>query len=125
MENNTIRSAVLEAFEVSLSAQIKAIRSLRSSSPSSGSTIPNPGEVSHKKGRSQLDMAQNILLKARKPLHVTEIIQRIASQFDVTVDRESLVSAISKRVVRGDRFVRTDKNTFALADNDNKKPANS
>lgn len=125
MENNTVRSAVLEAFEVSLSAQIKAIRSLRSSAPSSGSTIPNSGEVSHKKGRSQLDMAQNILLKARKPLHVTEIIQRIASQFDVTVDRESLVSAISKRVVRGDRFVRTDKNTFALADNDNKKPANS
>ena len=70
-------------------------------------------------------MAYDILLKARKPLHVTEIIERIASQFDVTVDRESLVSAISKRVVRGDRFVRTDKNTFALADNDNKKPANS
>ena len=87
--------------------------------------IANSGEVAHKKGRSQLDMAHDILFKARKPLHVTEIIQRIASQFGVTVDRESLVSAISKRVVRGDRFVRTDKNTFALAHSDNKKPANS
>jgi len=124
MENDTIRSTVLEAFEASLSAQLRAIRSLRSAAsiPECGSA--DSGEVAHVKGRSQIDMAYDILFKAHEPLHVTEIIQRIASEFDVTVDRESLVSAISKRVVRGDRFVRTGKNTFALTEKDNKKPEN-
>jgi hypothetical protein len=36
------------------------------------------------------------------------------SRFELQVDRESLVSALTKRVARADRFVRTDKNTFAL-----------
>ncbi len=66
-------------------------------------------------------MAHDILVEAGQPLHVTEIIKRISSRFDVTVDRESLVSAISKRVTRGDRFVRTDKNTFAPTRPDNPK----
>jgi hypothetical protein len=30
------------------------------------------------------------------------------------VDRESLVSSLTKKVARQDRFLRTDKNTFAL-----------
>jgi hypothetical protein len=29
-------------------------------------------------------------------------------------DRESLVSSLTKKVARQDRFLRTDKNTFAL-----------
>jgi len=59
-------------------------------------------------------MAFDILLKAGRPLHVTDIIARIGSRFDARVDRESLVSALSKRVARQDRFERTGKNTFAL-----------
>ena len=53
---------------------------------------------------------------AQQPLHVSDIIARIATRFGVTVDRESLVSALTKRVVRGDAFVRTGKNTFTLID---------
>ncbi len=34
--------------------------------------------------------------------------------FGQPVDRESLVSSLTKKVARGDRFLRTDKNTFAL-----------
>jgi hypothetical protein len=30
------------------------------------------------------------------------------------VDRESLVSSLTKKVMRGDRFVRTGRNTFAV-----------
>jgi len=59
-------------------------------------------------------MSHDILLEAGHPLHVTGIISRIAALFDVRVDRESLVSALSKRVARQDRFKRADKNTFAL-----------
>ena len=38
----------------------------------------------------------------------------IKGRFKTEVDRESLVSAISKRVARSDRFRRTGKNVFAL-----------
>ena len=41
-------------------------------------------------------------------------LTRIHSTFHLTVDRESLVSSLTKKVARGDRFLRTGKNTFAL-----------
>jgi hypothetical protein len=63
---------------------------------------------------SQVDMAFDILKKARSPLHVSDIIERIHAQFGVAIDRESLVSSLSKKVARGDRFLRPEKNTFAL-----------
>jgi hypothetical protein len=47
-------------------------------------------------------------------LHVSEIIDRIQAQFGVAVDRESLVSSLSKKVARQDRFLRPEKNTFSL-----------
>ena len=59
-------------------------------------------------------MAFDILKRARSPLHVSEILARIYATFHVTVDRESLVSSLSKKVARGDRFLRTAQNTFAL-----------
>jgi hypothetical protein len=59
-------------------------------------------------------MAFDILKKARAPLHVSDLLARIQSQFGRTVDRESLVSSLSKKVARGDRFLRPAKNTFAL-----------
>lgn len=114
MDNDTIRLAVLEATEVSLAAQLKAIRSLRIAKQPSGSQSIVPGQSSRVKGRSHIDMTYDILAEAARPLHVSEIISRIAGRFDVRVDRESLVSALSKRVAREDRFKRTDKNTFAL-----------
>lgn len=122
MDNDTIRSAVLEAMEVSLAAQLKAIRSLRPQ----GRSLETQGHPSlptpRLKGRSQVDMAYDILKETSRPLHVSDIISRIAARFDARVDRESLVSALSKRVARKDRFKRTDKNTFALIQGTNPKP---
>ncbi len=43
------------------------------------------------------EMALDILKKARSPLHVSEILARIRSQFGVTVDRESLVYRFIKQ----------------------------
>jgi hypothetical protein len=59
-------------------------------------------------------MAYDVLKKARSPLHVSELLARIHSSFGVAVERESLVSSLTKKVARQDRFLRTDKNTFAL-----------
>ena len=52
--------------------------------------------------------------KSRSPLHVSELLDRIHATFGVSVDRESLVSSLTKKVARQDRFLRTEKNTFAL-----------
>jgi hypothetical protein len=103
-----VRQAILEVIETALEAQLGAIRKLRhKASPSEA--------VASEVRRSQLDIVQDILLQAGgQPLHVSEIIKRAQNLFGQRLDRESLVSALTKRVVRGDRFVRTAPNTFAL-----------
>jgi hypothetical protein len=105
--NDDIKDVILSTFEASLKAQLRAVRRLRQ----------GPAEANrsrHDKGRSQVDMAYDILKRARCPLHVSEILYRIQTQFGVAVDRESLVSSLSKKVARQDHFLRPEKNTFAL-----------
>jgi hypothetical protein len=103
--NEDLRDLVLDIFEESLDAQLRAVRRLRQ-----GAASPAPAH----KGMSQIDMAYDILKKARGPLHVSMVLERIESAFGVAVDRESLVSSLSKKIARRDRFMRTEKNTFAL-----------
>ena len=102
-----LKDSVLSIFEASLDAQLRAVRRLRRGPPES---VPKPRRA----GLSQVDMAHDILKKARTPLHVSQILTRIQSTFHVSVDRESLVSSLTKKVARGDRFLRTGKNTFGL-----------
>ena len=110
--DNTLRDTLLEVIENSLEAQLRAVRRLRSSPPGSQMPPISSGK-SGKESMSQIDMAYDIL-SASQPLHINEILAAIRKRFKTEVDRESLVSAISKRVVRGDRFRRAGKNTFAL-----------
>jgi phosphoglycolate phosphatase-like HAD superfamily hydrolase len=105
--NDDLKDLILSTFEASLQAQVRAVRRLRHPQMS-------PTEPRRRKGRSQVDMAFDILKKARTPLHVSEILARIQSRFGLTVDRESLVSSLTKKVARQDRFLRTAKNTFSL-----------
>ena len=107
MPNEDLKDLILGTFEASLDAQLRAVRRLRR-----GESPPGPDR--RPKGRSQVDMAFDILKSARGPLHVSEILNRIETRFSVAVDRESLVSSLTKKVARGDRFVRTEKNTFGL-----------
>jgi hypothetical protein len=105
--NGETKDLILSVFEASLEAQLRAVRRLRNGENSSA-------EPRRRQGLSQVDMAFDILKKARSPLHVSEILDRIRTQFGVTVDRESLVSSLTKKVARSDRFLRPEKNTFAL-----------
>jgi hypothetical protein len=105
--NDETKDLILSVFEASLEAQLRAVRRLRQ-----GESAPAP--VRRRKGLSQVDMAFDILKKARAPLHVSQILDRIQTQFGVTIDRESLVSSLTKKVARSDRFLRPEKNTFSL-----------
>src|SRR6516225_2710176 len=102
-----LKDSIFSIFEASLDAQLLAVLPLRRGQPE-----PAPALRLH--GLSQVDMAYDILKKARTSLHISELLARIHSTFHLTVDRESLVSSLTKKVARGDRFIRTDKNTFGL-----------
>lgn len=109
MEDETkevVREVILSTFEVSLESQLRAVRKLRSEGVHPARRV--------KRGMSQPSMAYDILIESDMPLHVNEIISRIEHRFGVRIDRESLVSTLSKKVVRRDRFYRADKNTFGL-----------
>lgn len=103
--SDAVEESVLHAFEISLEAQLKAVRRLRS-----GKEKVKPSA----RGISQVDMVHDILNRAQKPLHISEIIERVETVHGKRLDRESLVSALTKKVKKGDRFVRTDKNVFGL-----------
>lgn len=104
-EHQSVKDSIYEAIEVSLEAQLRAIRRLRGN---------RKGVPVLKKGMSQVDLAYDILVKIGAPLHINEIIRNIETTHQIQVDRESLVSAITKKVARGDRFARVGKNTFAV-----------
>ena len=105
--NEDLSSLILDIFEASLEAQLRAVRRLRN--PHAEST-----PVRRRSGMSQVDMAYDILKKACSPLHVSTILDRIHTSFGARVDRESLVSSLTKKVARHDRFTRTAKNTFGM-----------
>ena len=102
-----LKDSILSVFEASLAAQLRAVRRLRR-----GPT--EPAAKASRSRLSQVDMAYGILRKGRFPLHIAAILARIQATYGVAVDRESLVSSLTKKVARGDRFLRSGKNTFAV-----------
>jgi hypothetical protein len=96
---------LLSFYESLFSAQLRAIRQLKS--PKLRKT-----KGAEKKGMSNIYMALDILRRAPKPLHISEIIAQAKSKYGVTLDRESLVSALVKKVHRHQGLSRTAPNTF-------------
>jgi hypothetical protein len=87
-------------------------------------TLPSGQVQFNEQARAVLlqEVTRTIKNISGRPLHITALIERIAAKFGASVDRESLVSALSKRVKRQDRFSRTDKNTLALLAPDSPRP---
>jgi len=105
MDKDEIRDAILESMIVSAEAQLKALKKLRGAMEEEKPSI---------KSKSQISIVYDILSAAGKPLHVSQIMADAHERFGITLERESVVSALSKKVIKEDRFVRTGKNTFAL-----------
>lgn len=106
MKDDKIKEAVFEAFETSLEAQLRAMRRLRRG--------PAAEKPTPQKRMSQVDMVEDILHKAGHPLHISEIVERVRHVHGLALERESIVSALAKKVKRNERFVRTAPNTFAV-----------
>jgi len=107
MENDEIRQTLLEVEEIKLKAQLRAVREALK-----GEKEPTPEGV--EKRMSQVEYVYQVLKGEKVPLHVTTIIERCKEKFGVELYRESIVSALLKKVNRMDRFIKTDRNTFGL-----------
>jgi len=105
-----IRDAVVEAFIAVQEAQIRALHQLRK--------LPKERVPRKRVGMSQLDFVQDVLEREGKALHVNDLIDRVEKSHGMRLDRESVVSALTKKVARNERFVRTGKNTFGLKGRD-------
>ena len=75
----------------------------------------------YKKSRSQISIIYDILQSSPAPLHITQIISKAKENFGVELNRESIVSAMTKKVKSGLMFKRVAPNTFALLDSGGQK----
>jgi hypothetical protein len=101
------KNDLIEVLENSALAQLRALRALRRSEQRP--TTP-PGA----KRKSNMDIVYDILLTAQGPLHIHDILQRAKRDFHRPLQRESLVSALTKKVLDQNTFCRTAPNTFDL-----------
>jgi hypothetical protein len=104
---NKIPDGLLELYESLLSAQLRAVRQLKA--PRAGKPKGEP-----KEGMSNIDMALDLLRQSRQPLHVSEILAQVKAKYKTTLDRESLVSALVKKLHRHKGLSRTAPNTFRI-----------
>jgi predicted transcriptional regulator len=105
-----ISEEFLNLYETLLRAQLNVIKQLRKQLGLKEIEKPK------KKRMSQMDMVYDILSQAKKPMHVDDIIITAQTKFDIKLDKESVVSALAKRIKRQDRFIKTAPNTYTLID---------
>lgn len=72
------------------------------------------GKERPQKRTSNINTAFDVLQSANRPLHVSEIIRLAKQDHGVHISRDSIVSALLKKVNAGQGIVRTAPNTFAL-----------
>ena len=101
------RDELLEILETLAQAQLKALRALRKKSASS---VP----LERQTAKTNMEVVHDILVAANGPLHINEIILKARLAFGVKLSRESLVSALTKKVLDQHTFRRTAPNTFDL-----------
>ena len=94
-------------YEKLFESQLRAVRQLKSPKP-------KKTRKQRKEGMSNMYMALDILRRAQRPLHVSEIITEVKAKHGVDLDRESLVSALVKKVHRHQGLSRTAPNTFRV-----------
>lgn len=71
------------------------------------------------KRTSKLDIVEDILVSSKQPLHISKIIEIAKHHYHVTLERDSIVSALIKKIKAGSRFVRVAPNTFDLKNEHN------
>ena len=108
MERKSGEKVVLEVMESMLKAGLRSVREQLSSM--GGDEVKN----SRKERKSNTKLVADILREAGHPLHIDEIIRLAGTSRGVELHRESIVSALSKKLLEGKVFRRTGRNEFSL-----------
>jgi hypothetical protein len=66
------------------------------------------------KRTSNLTIVEDILQNSEQPLHISKIIQIAQKDYGVNLERDSIVSALIKKINAAKTFIRVAPNTFAL-----------
>ena len=107
MKDSDILQIILEVEEIKIMAQLRAVRNALKGEKEQPDNDDNQRV-------SQITYVYEILKEAKRPLHVSEIISMAKEGFGIDLLRESIVSALLKKVYRFDRFIKTGPNTFGL-----------
>ena len=108
MEGESGEKVVLEVMESMLKAGLRSVREhLSSMGREERSSM-------RKERKSNTKIVADILRVAGHPLHIDEIIRIAGESRGVELHRESIVSALSKKLLEGKVFRRTGRNEFAL-----------
>ncbi len=106
---------VLEVLDRVLSAALREVRGARARRPMVELVKKSAaGEATRK---SQTSACLDILNEAGRPLHISALLGALDGR-GVRTTRESLVSAISKKLAPMGPFVRTAPNTFGVSGRD-------
>ena len=108
MESKSGEKVVLEVMESMLKAGLRSVREQLSSMGR------DEVKASGKERKSNTKIVADILREAGHPLHIDEIIRIAGTSRGVELHRESIVSALSKKLLEGKVFRRTGRNEFAL-----------
>ena len=100
------RDDLLSILEKTVEGQLRAVRSMRRAA------APTPRRA--REGKSNITLVEDILITQGGPLHIDEILQKAAQRYHRKLSRESLVSALTKKVLDEQTFCRVAPNTFDL-----------
>ena len=105
--NPLTKNDLLEVLENTALAQLRALRALHRAEH-------RPAPPLGTKRKSNMDIVHDILLAANGPLHIQDILLRAKKDYQRQLRRESLVSALTKKILDHNTFARTAPNTFDL-----------
>ena len=97
----------LEIKKELLHAQLKVIYRHQQKSPSNKKI----------KRASNLIIVEDILQNSGQPLHISKIIEIAQKDYNLALERDSIVSALIKKINAGKIFIRVAPNTFGLKKN--------
>lgn len=108
MDCENDQKVVLSVVESMLKAGLRAVREQLA-------TMNGPKKHQPQKERkSNTKIVADILREAGHPLHIDEIIRIAGESKGVELHRESIVSALSKKLLEKKVFIRTGRNEFSL-----------
>jgi len=108
-KNDPTGPSVLEVIDNALTAALKEVRRARARGPVPRSTSKPGG-----RGTSNVNRCYDVLVNSGRPLHVSVLLDALAQQ-GVSCSRDTLTSALTKRLAPKGPFVRTAPGTFGLA----------